>query len=720
MVIRPTSAKAGQYVWFGRHCLRGGGSGTKAIVDGGCTVICKYGSGQAILIALNSGIASHPRSGSLRKIPYWDNQMNQYYLTSVDGGGWNESLADLTAVNSYPLTDDDNGTWLIASDAAIAWDAAENYGNVAWVGIDSVLTWKGPPNGFTIASVYNIPGLSNQDFNVVSGTFYTTFGEYIYEDGAQLCKAPQSVDIEPMQNLVVGASYATDSSGAIWLICISVFHNADPNEYYLKVSKSSDSGVTWTEIHSETAPHRAKTTAQVSVDGRTFVFNGSIYQISADVALCAVVTSVPSTAAGSKIITNKGGYGSTYTYSGELIEWPGLDQGEALAYTKTVVTASFEDADTGDATSGTTSVPVYLGNPATSITIAPIDAEPLCSGNGVAINLAASVNGAYCSIQWSGVQCSRGAQATKFGCSGTVTATLSPQGVSDTYTITPLSSLTISGPFAPVSGSQYSSNGYAPFTWSITGGMNWGIDSTTGVITQKGCGIGTIEVTDSCGSVGTKIVKGDGHWVKGSTTTVGTMSGANWIDNRVAEGPYCGCNDPYITNPLNTSQCVHINSFSAIADQLEMLVFTHKRQAVRLGPGTSVAAISPCMNTSVTGYWTASSVDNGNVGGGCTTTYTTVGGTSYCGCSATQVWYQGLCTDQNSSVFNTLADSLGLTVWTSTVKYAHGTGGSGCGGPCQNDVCNSLVCDGSRVTTHTKLPSTVIGEETTVYSWECI
>jgi hypothetical protein len=128
---------------------------------------------RVIVLISSVGLLSHPRTGNLNKVIFYDQDMNAYRLTAVSGGGWNKELQELAERNVYPLRDDDNGTW--TTNSIFAWTENENYGNEYWSDGTEILQWKSVPNGFNISSTYFIQGLSREEI-VVSGTpYYTVF-----------------------------------------------------------------------------------------------------------------------------------------------------------------------------------------------------------------------------------------------------------------------------------------------------------------------------------------------------------------------------------------------------------------------------------------------------------------------------------------------------------------------------------------------------------------
>ncbi len=503
MDIRPTSEAARDYIWFGRTCLeqarRSGFGGAKAIRDGRWLVICKYTLHHATLITLSQGdFTMHPRSGRLAKLPYWNTDYEKFTLAGINGGGWAQSgdgFVELAARSPYPLVDNDHGTFVISidgEDLEVEWagNADDNYGNIWWSGTGdepNVLSWRGPPSiQFPIGAEYTIPGLTME---VPGGN--SVFGCFIYSDGARLCHGPAWYPDEPERTLIVGACYATDETRKRWLVAMTVTHKG--SAHVLQVWRSEDTGKTW-QLLNEFPSLRAAVTAFISQDGRRFVYGGQLYQIDPAISSVAAGAKIPTSVTGTRTIHGAGGYGSTYHYEGVRHLWPALSkETDGLAYTTIKEEAAFGGTGSGDTKNQTTQVPVYRGNPATGVSIiAGYD-------NGFVFD--AVFTGSYCSVIWSGVDRYKDTRAWKSmtdGCNSnfTVSVTLLPQGVSDTYTHTAeQEDMTVSGPASATVGAQYSANhGIAPITWSISSGAI----SDSGQITELGCNP-TITATDFCG-----------------------------------------------------------------------------------------------------------------------------------------------------------------------------------------------------------------------------
>ena len=570
-MIRPTSITAAKYLWFAKKCLTEGGSGIKAISDGLLSIICKYTSDDAILIAVGGGdFLCHPRTGNLLMAQYFDNEMNVYYLPSIDNGGVGPS--PIYNRYPYPLDDNDNGTFTVVVDGGgVTQTGAQLYGNLWWTdGKKTVLSWTGPPSvQFPIDREYNLPGFSQP----AGSNIFTLLTNNIYQYGAVLCNSPAST-------LVVGACYF---SGL--LVCIT--RTEGPiNTFTLNVWKSKDTGKTWVKLGSFPLTDPAETTAFIAKDGGSFVYCDTLYTPAPDVSAVTVGSSAPPATKGTRTITGTGGYSSNYKFQGGVNCFGGMDAVGALAFDAVTQTASFTEQ--GDSTSSATpvlvNVPVYMGNPATSIAVQQVGSPNVCTNPDpseavVYMNFAATPGpGNYCSITWEGVDCIKGGSATKIvkpSCNTggfTVTATMQPQGISDTFTYTPPGSpapITISGPVddgagGGISSGQYTASGGTPGI----GGYKWtnsqGPITSGGYATFTGCGTATIGVTDGsqCRSAGLAVRLISGVWINDPTfTQQGSLGSCPGGVQYYIEGAtrYSGCvyTDPYNNCYYNPASCAN-------------------------------------------------------------------------------------------------------------------------------------------------------------------
>lgn len=361
MRIEPTSDKAAEYIWLGQHCLNLNSTGNKAIQDGMFTVICKYTPEKAVLIVVGGGnFLTHPRSGKLKLQPYFDNQMNQYYLTGIDGGGWREDLSELANRYTYPLQDDDKGTWVVnAEDITCEWTVIENYGNCWWVGSDgTILSWKGPPNRhFYIDSTINIPGLSRQREVVSTGDtnteFYTYFDYNVYQDGEVLCTAPY---------LVAGAFYMEDT---LIVLCVA---NLRPNGFWL-VPFKTDLTV-FTELGGKFAlSNPLLIPAFISKDASSFVFERVTYKVNDDTTAIELVD--PATAStGTQNEPPRSNIEQSYWYDGTFKK-SGIRQLWVEPANDITANYTINDKTTtiNKAAEKTVSVPIYRVVPDITLTI---------------------------------------------------------------------------------------------------------------------------------------------------------------------------------------------------------------------------------------------------------------------------------------------------------------------------------------------------------------
>lgn len=527
MDIRPTSDAAVDYVWFGRNCLeqarRSGFGGAKAIRDGRWLVICKYTLHHATLITLSQGdFTMHPRSGRLAKLPYWNTDYEKFTLAGINGGGWaqsGEGFSELAARSPYPLVDNDHGTFVVSidgEDLEVEWadSASENYGNIWWSGTGdepSVLSWKGPPSiQFPIGAEYTIPGLTME---VPSGN--SVFGCFIYSDGARLCHGPAWYPDEPERTLIVGACYATDEARKRWLVAMTATHKG--SAHVLQVWRSEDTGKTW-QLLNEFPSLRAAVTAFISQDGRRFVYGGQLYQIDTAVSSVVAGAKIPTSTTGTRTIHGAGGYGSEYSYAAKRCVWPTLDATGNFVFSTITESAVFEATGNAGARNNIVSIPVYVGNPATNVSI-------VVGYSGGTFTFHAEANGNYCDIAWTGVNGYSGTQAWKTpdnGCANSgfaVSVTLNPNGVTALFIFegpaTP--DMVISGPESGVTTAQYSvSNTIGDVTWTNSGGTI----TSSGVAVFTGCGTAVITATDACGRTASKEVRlVSGYWQLQSSVT---------------------------------------------------------------------------------------------------------------------------------------------------------------------------------------------------------
>jgi hypothetical protein len=223
MGIKPTSEKAAEYYWFGQKCLDLETSGTRAIVDGVYTVICKFDEADAILIVLGGGnFVSVPRIFGV-------NDGYSGTLAPVGAGGLAYPLSSDGATTQTLTIDKDEGV-SVSRDGIL-------YGNVDWKGAyqeedTRILTWKGP-TGRSIPFDYNKPieGLTTPDivFGGVSTGKFTCFGADIYAGGSVAFTAIGStpVDVAPK---VLGCAYQGNT-----LVCIVNNHYPDKIGFFEEV-----------------------------------------------------------------------------------------------------------------------------------------------------------------------------------------------------------------------------------------------------------------------------------------------------------------------------------------------------------------------------------------------------------------------------------------------------------------------------------------------------
>jgi len=526
MMIQPTSEKAAEYLWFGKKCLEHaratGSSGTRAFVDGIYTIICKYTPHKAILIDIGGGkFLSHPRSGSLKLLPYFDNEMNQYYLAAINGGGYGKNKDgwyELANRTPYPLQDNDRGTFLIDGDdksgCEVEWAGSdsENYGNIWWIGQGEnppVVSWRGPPNILlTPSATLSIPGLTALETNFGDKPAYTCFGVDVYQSGSVLATCPSiappllggSVQVP---NLVAGAAIAYNGQ----LLCAVVSNYGDYSAGF-KLTVAIYNGSAWRLLSGQFDCGKLRTPAFFSSDAKTLILDNKKYQISDDLQNVTCTGSADMTASGTRTIVGTGGYSSEYHYNGNAKLWPGMTSSGGIGVTTLTATAAFTGSGSSGQTTTKKRVPVYTGNPATDVIVYPDGSKgpgKCQDGNDYLEGFTAEANGAYCSMQWSGVQCFEGNRATrKIGTcndSFSITVTLQPQGITGTYSrAVRVEEVALIGPLQPYVGAGYilqNAQGYV--TWTISGGtMSAGGTITS--LTDDMCMQRVVTGTDACGA----------------------------------------------------------------------------------------------------------------------------------------------------------------------------------------------------------------------------
>jgi hypothetical protein len=377
----------------------------------------------------------------------------------------------------------------------------------------------------------------------------------------------------PTQSLVVGACYSKDLAAYAWLVVLVVFKAESGFE--LRAYKTNNDGVSWYDIGAISVATRAKTSAYISVDGKQIVFNDKRYTINDNVTSIVESETVEVLPNGTRTVTGDGGYLSSFTFAHSKRFFAGMSDG-MLASSKIDVTASFTNSASSSGNGTSTELPVYRGNPATSISITKLESstkncKEVETGERYEV-FRATVNGSYCSIQWSGVTCQSddGLTAKKLidtcNKSYQVTAILQPQGISATFTrVEQQSNMVISGPTNSggngIASGQYTvSNAYGDVTWSVS----------CGEITQQGfatfngtCGcsspdgnplndVVTAEVTatDECGRTEsiTVLVALSGTWVSNNDRCC-----MYWNDLPAEAKPYVRC---------DSSQCYGYSMYS--------------------------------------------------------------------------------------------------------------------------------------------------------------
>ena len=518
-MIKYTHENTLGYKWFAQECLDLQSNGVRATKDGENIVICKYTPELAILFYINkSGFLCHPRSGPLRDIPITEASPTPTNIVSVYGGGYrlNQSgvFEEIENRTTYPLEDFDKGTFIIEpiDTPSAEWTSEENYGNCWWVGSEGeVLSWRGAPNRYwDVAGTTNIPGISTAEIEINKTQIFTSFGIYVYSEGAILCKAPTFDPLTPMSSLIVGAFFYV---GKLYVMTVS--RDSLGIGFYLW--SSSDSGATFTQIGDRVPTTRAKVPCFISPQGDCFIYENVYYKLSTAGDSISEQIKMPDDVMGTKRVTgNRGAVGGVYEFNGATAyTWYGLNSTNTPVYSTLTHNAKFDYNSSGNSEGSSVDVPIYTGNPATSVTI---HRGTIVDG---IIPFSATANGAYCSVSWSGVDSFQGLSAVKrvANCNSdlTVSVTLNPMGITQTYSeSTVIGAFSISGDVGVpsirgVTEGQYTAiNAIGPVTWTNSKGTI----SESGYATFSGCGSATITATDSCGrSDSLSVALSDGDWI---------------------------------------------------------------------------------------------------------------------------------------------------------------------------------------------------------------
>lgn len=534
-MIKLTDERCVEYIWFGEECLKRarleGTSGSKVILDNRLLIICKFNPIEATLIAVQQGnFICHPKTGSLKSYLQYDEQST---LQGPSGGGFVNKdgvYQETSNFEVYTLVDDDQQSFVVSIDDTTLeteWAGAGNgYGNLYWIGQGDnprVLSWRGPPN-----VQFPVPlGVTLSGFSQPRGGSTSVFGQKIYQDGKTLVKCPQIDSENPTQTVVVGACYATDSKGVEYLLCFSVGRLGSAT--YLVVSKSTNQGENWTTVRNIQVSE-TNLQAFISQSGKKFVYSRTLYQINDDLTNITAIQQGQTNSNITRTVVGKGGYDSSYTYSGTNTIWPTLKD-DNLSITTVSTQANFSSSGTSDYVEKKITVPVFTGNPATAVTITNEGAGNPCEGGsdeGYVVTFAAHPNGNYCSVNWSGVDCFNGLMAKKVipncNSSYSVTVSLSPNGVSASYSKDEvLQPLIITGPqnsgnhaYPGIGeGSYGTQNSVGTVTWATS----CGTITQSGQATFTGCGCptatATITASDECGRTATLevITNNSGYWV---------------------------------------------------------------------------------------------------------------------------------------------------------------------------------------------------------------
>lgn len=441
------------------------------------------------IINISGNFLTHPRSGIVNQQDYYDNEMNLYKIFGVSGGGFrpnstNTGYDELENRYTYPLQDNDKGTWVASTEpATMEWTSDENYGNCYWTDGTDVLSWHGPPNRhFAINTIYNIPGLTEVENVLNSKQYFTCFKNNIYQDGSILA----TINLD--RHLVAGACY---QGGVLLVAAVD-----GTNGYKLKLLKQANNG--WTQVGNTFDTSRLKTPAFFSKDGKTMTFDSAVYSVSVD--SFTLVTPRQYSYSGTQ---TEGDDRTTFNKSGIIKGlWCENNISEELNYS---VIASKTISGSGE--QQTKVVPFVQGGSASSVILNPPDIISIDGGTYAQFRFTA--NGPYCRAEWGGDADEAGrvklpASDPCAELSYNAAITLQPSGVTAAYTYSfpaPACSMVM---YTTSPTSLGVSGAIGAVTWSSSGGTV--VDGVVDVSTA--CGTITITATDECGCTVTGRVKG--------------------------------------------------------------------------------------------------------------------------------------------------------------------------------------------------------------------
>ncbi len=569
MRIEPTSELAGTYVWFAQYCLNEiGGYGVKALSDGQVTVICKFTPDKATLIATKAGnFLCHPRSGKLNALPYFDNQLTEFFLTGVAGGGWRASNVEIENRYVYPLQDDDHGTFIIkVQDKSVSASRtnAENYGNNWWWDgkkDGAILSWHGAPNiTFPVDHIFNIPGLSQIETIIGETPYYTCFDKYVYRGGSVIATAPEG-------SLVAGAFY---KDAALYSVCVI------RREIGIWLQLQKQKGKGWLQIGPDVQVSALSIAAFPRRDGSAFVYQTTVYNTDKMEVLQVIQPLV----SGTRTVKGRGGYDEGYyQYEASQNLWAGMQENTVVT-SRVTTQAKFDYKNANGSATTQKNVPIYRGEPASTVSVV-LDSGPACVLPGTLVNFKIVANGVYCSVEWSGVDCVSGGSASKIveTCNSdfSVTATLQPQGISGTYSrTTVLLDLTLSGPQDSGDINNPGLTGVETYTATnavgnvIWSGSNCTVDQSGHADFSGRCGTATITVTDDCGRTASlDVAVGAGMWMQDFSFVFQGTPGpcGNGFSRTILSGghAYNGCYATY-NQPNVCPICINDVGISAPVD----------------------------------------------------------------------------------------------------------------------------------------------------------
>jgi hypothetical protein len=169
-------------------------------------------------------------------------------------GGIDFKNQPILPVYAYPLVDDDHGSFVVTSDDATPpnWTSlrdVENYGNLDWLGADTVVSWRGPSGrSFPMDSLVDYPGFTFFDYETggdLPVSHYTPFSNLVYQSGDILYTFPDGYKVLGATDtyVIVGVDYSGKT-------------NPDNGNggFYTEVWLGTDKRIGWSHDSRPTAP----------------------------------------------------------------------------------------------------------------------------------------------------------------------------------------------------------------------------------------------------------------------------------------------------------------------------------------------------------------------------------------------------------------------------------------------------------------------------------